>query len=326
MGFLSKIGKIAVAVVLLASCKMVFLVAQEGDYQKGLSYYKQQQYQKAIEEFEKIVEAHSDYEDGFRILGDSYLKVKDYDHAVEAFQNAVRLKGDHYTSHYGLALAYFNAGRYAETISALQEGESYARSPRHQYELYRTRGSAYYNLRDFERAIADLGKATALQRGNPKDILQLGISYYHVENYSEAERLLRQAVALDPSALAATEYLARLRYREAIEAIETQDYPKAVELLSDYVDQNPTDGEASFNLALAQLFAGNLSAAEREFAKTTRLMSENWEAYDRLGYIDELQGDYPGSLENYQKAHDLNPDSSIKESIERIRERIRRSE
>jgi tetratricopeptide (TPR) repeat protein len=312
--------------VFLANCKMVFLVAQEGDYQKGLSYYKQQQYQKAIEEFEKIVETHSDYEGGFRILGDSYLKIKDYDHAVEAFQNAIRLKKDNYTSHYGLALAYFNTGQYAETISTLEEGESYARSPRHQYELYRTRGSAYYNLRDFERAIADLGKAIAVQRGNPKDVLQLGISYYHIGNFSEAERWLRQALALDPGALAATDYLARLSYREGIEAIETQDYPRAVELLRDFVDRHPTDGEASFNLGLAQLFADNLSAAEKEFAKTIKLMPENWEVFDRLGYLDELQGDYPGSLGNYQRAHDLNPDSSIKASIDRIRERIRRSE
>ena len=326
MEFLSKTGKTALIMAFLVGCRMVSLVAQEGDYQKGLSYYKQQQYQKAIEEFEKIVEANPDYESGFRILGDSYLKVKDYDQAVEAFQNALRLKKDNYTSHYGLALAHYNAGRYAETVAALQESESYARSPRHQYQLYRTRGSAHYSLRDFERAIADLAKATAIQRGNPKDTLRLGISYYHVGNYSEADQLLQQAAALDPSAVAATEYLARLRYREGVEAIEAQDYPKAVELLRDYVNQNPADGEASFNLGLAQLFAEDLLAAEREFEKTVRLMPENWEVYDRLGYIFELKSDYPRSLESYQKAHDLNPDPSIQENIKRIQERIRRSE
>jgi tetratricopeptide (TPR) repeat protein len=316
----------ALVMFLLVSWKTAFLVAQEGDYQKGLSYYKQQHYEKAIEEFEKIVKAHPDYESGFRILGDSYLKIKDYDRAAKAFQNAVRLKKDNYTSYYGLALAYFNAGRYAETIPTLQEGERYARSPQHQYQLYRTRGSAHYNLRDFKRAIADLGKAMAIQRGNPKDVLQLGISYYHTGNYGEAERLLQQALALDSNALAATDYLARLRYRKGIEAIEAQDSSKAVELLRDYVDQNPRDGEASFNLGLAQLFANDLSAAEKEFVKTVKLMPENWEAFDRLGYIYELKGNYPRSLENYQKAHQFNPDSSIEESIERMRERIRRSE
>ncbi len=73
--------------VLLLSCGS--LLAQEGDYQKGLSYYKQQQYEKAIEEFEKIVEASPDYESGFRILGDCYLQLKDYDRAAAAFQKAI---------------------------------------------------------------------------------------------------------------------------------------------------------------------------------------------------------------------------------------------
>ncbi len=103
--------------VLLTSGNPVILLAQEGDYQKGLSYYKQQQYQKAIGEFEVIVKANPDYESGFRILGDCYLKLMDYDQAAEAFQNALRLKEDNYTSHHGLALAHFNAGRYAETVS-----------------------------------------------------------------------------------------------------------------------------------------------------------------------------------------------------------------
>ncbi len=87
------------------------LMAQEGDYQKGLSYYKQGQYQKTIEEFEKIVEAYPDYESGHRILGDSYLKIKAYDKAIEAFQKALELKGDNYVTHYGLALSFFNEGR-----------------------------------------------------------------------------------------------------------------------------------------------------------------------------------------------------------------------
>jgi len=312
--------------VLLTSGNPVILLAQEGDYQKGLSYYKQQQYQKAIGEFEVIVKANPDYESGFRILGDCYLKLMDYDQAAEAFQNALRLKEDNYTSHHGLALAHFNAGRYAETVSTLSEGERYAPSPRHQYQLFRTRGSAYYNLQDFERAIADLGRATAIQRGNPKDLLQLGIAYYHLGNYAEAERLLQQAVALEPNESAVTVYLARLRYREGIEALEVRDYSKAVELLREYVDQNPTDGEANFNLGLAHLFSDNLSAAEGAFLQAAELMPENWEIFDRLGYIHELNSDYLKSLDSYQKGHRLNPDSSIQESVERIQERIRRSE
>lgn len=323
--YLSKtVQKVAFG-VLLVTWASASLAAQEGDYQKGLSYYKQEQYAKAIEEFEKIVEANPDYESGFRILGDCYLRVREYDHAIAAFQNALQLKKDTYVSHYGLALAYYNTGRYTEAISTLLEGESYARSPRDQYRLYRTRGSAYYNINDFERAISDLVRAISIQRGNPRDVLQLGVSYFRLGNYSEADKFLQQALALDPSASAAKQYLSRMQYQEGLNALEGGNYKKAVTLLEDYVKQNPQDTEALFNLGLAQLFAEDLEAAEGEFLKTVELMPENWEVYDRLGYIYEIKKNYAKALQNYQKAYDLHPDSAIEGSVKRVQERIRRS-
>ena len=302
------------------------LMAQEGDYQKGLSYYKQGQYQKTIEEFEKIVEAHPDYESGHRILGDSYLKIKDYDKAIEAFQNALRLKGDNYVTHYGLALSFFNKARYREAIVALNEGAEYARSPRDQYKMYRTRGSSYYNINDFEQAISDLQKAVSIQRGNATDVLQLGIAYYRFGNYLEAEKYLQQARVLDPQASGAKLYLSRLQFQEALDAIEAKNYTQAAALLGDYVKENPEDGEARFNLGLAQLFAQNLDAAEREFLKSAELIPENWEVYDRLGYVYERKKQYDKALQNYRTAHNLHQDPQVQKSVDRIQERIRRSQ
>jgi tetratricopeptide (TPR) repeat protein len=314
----------ALAIVLLAGT-IPSLMAQEGDYQKGYSYYKQGQYQKAIEEFEQIVEVQPDYEGGHLILGDSYLKIKNYDEAIEAFKNALELKNDNYVAHKGLALSYFNKGSYREAIATLNEGEKHARSPRQQYEIHRTRGASYYNLKDFERAIADLQKAVSIQRGNASDVLQLGISYYRLGNYREADKYLQQALVLDPQASGAKRYLSRLRFQGAIDAIEAKNYTQAVDLLDDYVKENPEDGEARFNLGLAHLFAQNLDDAEREFVKCVELMSENWEVYDRLGYLYEKKKQYDQALQNYRTAHNLHPDPQVQKSVDRIQERIRRS-
>ncbi|TDI07306.1 MAG: tetratricopeptide repeat protein [Acidobacteria bacterium] len=315
----------ALAIVLLAGM-IPSLMAQEGDYQKGLSYYKQGQYQKTIEEFEKIIEVHPDYESGHRILGDSYLKIKAYDQAIEAFQKALELKGDNYVTHYGLALSFFNEGRYREAIAALNQGEDYARSPRDQYQIYRTRGSAYYNMNDFERAISDLQQAVSIQRGNASDVLQLGIAYYRLGNYLEAEKYLQQARVLDPQASGAKRYLSRLQFQGAIEAIEAKNYPQAVALLDEYVKEYPEDGEGRFNLGLAQLFAQNLDAAEREFLKCVELIPRNWEVYDRLGYLYESTKQYDKALQNYRTAHDLHQDPQVQKSVDRLQERIRRSQ
>ncbi len=300
------------------------LMAQEGDYQKGLSYYKQGQYLKTIQEFEQIVKEHPDYESGHRILGDSYLKIKNYEKATEAFQNALRLKSDNFVSYYGLALAYYNSGRYRDVIPTLLKGENYAQSPREQYQIYHTRGSSYYNVNDFEQAISDLLKAISIQGGHPDDALQLGISYYRVGNDSEAEKYLQRALALDRDASAARHFLSRLHYEEGVDAIEAQRFAEAAVLLGDYVSENPEDGEARFNLGLAQLFAENLEVAEREFLESARLIPENWEVYDRLGYVYEKQEKYDKALQNYQTAHDIHQDPQIQESLERVQERIRR--
>jgi len=318
--------KIRTFAVLLLAGTIPSLMAQEGDYQKGLSYYKQGQYQKTIEEFEKIVEAHPDYESGHRILGDSYLKIKNYDKAIEAFQKALELKGDNYVTHYGLALSFFNKGGYREAIAALTEGEKHARSPRDEYQIYRTRGSSYYNINDFERAISDLQKAVSIQRGNASDALQLGIAYYRVGNYPEADKYLQQALVLDPQASEGKRYLSRLRFQGAIDAIEAKNYTQAVALLDAYVKENPEDGEARFNLGLAQLFAQNLDAAEREFLKCVELIPQNWEVYDRLGYLYEGKQQYEKALQNYRTAHDLHQDPQVQKSVDRIQERIRRSQ
>ncbi|MFQ5739712.1 MAG: tetratricopeptide repeat protein [Acidobacteriota bacterium] len=300
------------------------LLAQ-GDYQRGLSYYKQNQYQRAIAEFEAIVKEQPDYEFGQRILGFSYLKVKRYDKSIAALRAAIRLKNDYFESYLALALAYFNSGRYREVLSTLQRAESYARSPRDKYRLYRTRGAAAFNLKDFTAAASDLEQAVTIQRGNPKDTLQLGIAYYHLKQDDKALRYLRQAQALDPEGGEANRFLSRLNYRQAVEDIESGNYRKAAETLRSYLDQNPGDGEAWFNLGLAYLFAENLKASEEALRRSARMAPEIGDTYDRLGFIYEKTKRYRKALDAYQKAYKLTQSDDAKANLERIKRRIRRT-
>jgi len=316
----------------VCACVLIFCwwaipaAAQEGDFQKGLSYYKQKQYQRAIEEFEKIVQQIPDYESGHRILGDCYLQTREYDKAVESFREALRLKNENYVSYYGLALAYFNSQRFGEALETLDEGEKYARSPRDRYQLYKTRGSTQYNLERFDRAISDLEKAISIQRGNPAELVQLGIAYFRTGRYSKAAQVLEQAVALDPGSPSAAEYLGRIRYREGLDLLEEGTYDEAASLLRGYVRDHTQDGVARFNLGLALLFAGDLEGAEKEFRQCTLLRPDHWQAFQRLGYIHEKQRSYQKALDSYRRAQSLQPSVEGEENVERVEERIRRED
>jgi len=313
-----------VATVLFVLVILSAPVWAQGDYQKGVSFYKQGQYAKAAAEFEKIVEENPKYEDGFRILGDCYLKMKRYSEAATAFQKAIQLDSNKASSFLGLGLAYFNSNRDRDAIAALVKAEKLVRSPRDQHLLYRTRGSAYFNLKQFDEAIADLSKANSIQRASYQDVLQLGIAYYQTGNMPEAEKHLRQALALNGNSAEAKKYLNQLDYGAALAAIEAKNFPKAVSLLTGHLKDNPQDGDAWFNLGLARLFSNDTKGAEQAFLQATRTAPDSWQAYDRLGYIYEKAKNYPKALEFYRKADSLSQSSQVKANVERVQERIKR--
>ena len=300
------------------------LVLAEGDFQKGISYYKQKQYTKAIAEFEQLVEANPDYENGYRILGKCYLETKNYGSAVTAFEKALKLKNDMFFSHHGLGIANYNRGNYREAIAALLKAERFARSPRDRYRVYHARGSAYFNAGDFERTVSDLEKAVSIKRGEFVDVLQLGMALYQLKNHSGAESYLEQALALDPESKEAQRYLARIEFERAAQNLAEGQYRKAADLLRPYVQGKPEDGQAWFNLGLAHLFLEELKASEEAFLQSQKLLPDQWEVYDRLGYIYEKKNLFEKALQNYKKAHQLNPGGELQANVERIEERIRR--
>jgi len=294
------------------------------DFQKGISFYKQKQFAKAAAEFEQIVKDSPKYESGFRVLGDCYLKLKQYRKAANSFAKAIEIKDDSFVSHLGAGIAHFNLDEPRRTVALLLRAEKLAKSEEEKYQLYETRGSAYFKIGDFPKAVADLERANSLQRGEFRTVQQLGIAYYRAKDFKKARIYLEQASALNPGALETQKILQSIDYKDALNALSSQDYTTAATLLEKFTNGNPEDGEAWFNLGLSQLFSKRLDAAEKSFARSAELLPDNWQAHDRLGYIYEKKKQFDKSLESYQKALSLHQDERLSENVDRLQERIRR--
>ena len=310
-------------ILLAAASLFTSALYAQGDFQKAVSLYKQQQYDGAAAEFKKLVKEDPLYEAGYRVLGDCYLKTKKYADASDAFEKAVELDPDNFVSAQGLAISRFNLKDYDGTVSALSKAESLAKSPPQQYQLHHIMGSAYYHMGNFQMAVTELTKAGEIQRGNYTDILQLGISHFRLNNQADARKYLEQARSIRPDSSEANDFLGRIDFRIGTDALKEKDYPNAARYFSSSIKNNPADDEAWFNLGLAYLFSNNLMKAEESFLKSSALQPDKWKPYDRLGYIFEATERYEKSLENYQKALQLHKNEKIQESVNRIKERIK---
>ncbi len=309
---------------LLVALTLPVLGWAQGDFQKGISYYKQGQYDKAVQEFEQLVKVDPKYESGYRVLGDSYLKLHRYDKAADAFKRAAELDSTNFSSFLGAAVAQFNQAQYQDAIDTLESGKAAAKAPKERYQLFQLWGSSYYNLEKYAQAVADLEKAVSIQRGDYNDVFQLGLSYLELGDYAKARQYLGQAAALGDDKGKAQQYLDRVDYRQALAAIRQQHYPQAAQSLKQFVQSHPDDADAWYNLGLAQLFSKKLDDARKSFEQCTTLSSANADAFRRLGYIYEVQKHYEASLKNYKKANAIKSDPSDQKSIKRIEERIRR--
>lgn len=310
--------------VLVVGLILPVLGFAQGDFQKGISYYKQGQYAKAAQEFEQLVKADPKYESGYRVLGDSYLKLHQYDKAADAFKRAAELDSSNFSSFLGAAVAQFNQGQYQDAIDTLESAKAAAKAPKERYQLLQLRGSSYYNLEKYPRAVADLEKAVSIQRGDYKDVFQLGLSYLELGDYAKARQYLGQAAALGDDQGKAQEYLDRVDYQQALGEIRKEQYPQAAKALKEFVQTHPDDADAWYNLGLAQLFNKQLDNARASFEQCTKLSSSNADAFRRLGYIYEVRKHYEASLKNYKRAYEVKSDPSDQKSIKRVEERIRR--
>ena len=317
----AKLVLLALAILLGGSSGLA-----QGDYRKGLSHFKQGQYQEAIQEFEPLVKEHQDYESGHRILGLSYLHLKQYEKAISELRAALRLKQDAVETYLGLAQAYFSSRRFREVIPTLNQAVPYAKSPRSRRDLLRMRGSAAYNLARYELAVSDLQEASRIQKGNASEFLQLGLAHYQLKQLEPAEQALRQVLNYDPDHAQANRFVLTIGYEKGVGMIEEGLYSEAADAIVAYTEQFPEDGEAWFNLGLAYLFAGNLEAARAAFLRDVGLRPDSSaESSDRLGYIYEKKKEYEKALEHYQKAAELTGSGEARSSVDRIKRRLKQS-
>ena len=192
---------ILIMAVFLSSCATTSIENTQkatAHYRLGVSYYGENNIQKAFVEFRKAFELNPEDKDVLNMTGIIYLlHYDDYPKAIDFFQKAVSVDPNFSEAHNNLGFAYEKSKKFNEAIESYKKALSNLlyMTPE---KAYNSLGRVYYRLGKYDAAI-DAYK-NSLTR-----MPELYISYYGLAlcynakgRYGDASLAITKAVEMDP--------------------------------------------------------------------------------------------------------------------------------
>lgn len=148
-------------------------------FDRGMSAYRNDRDEEAVEAFRRAVEIDPDFAEGFYRLGNAYLAIKQQDEAEKAFHEAVKAyekltKRDPKDSDafYFLGICYEKLGEWEDALKALREAVK--TSPTENDDKYYELAVANYQLAQYDEAVRALNKALEVNPNNypAQDLLE----------------------------------------------------------------------------------------------------------------------------------------------------------
>ena len=251
----------------------------------------------AFDKLERSLAARADYLPAIEMLGAVAGKLRRFDRAVVCFRQTVAHKPAAET-YFNLGTALFNARSYGEAAEAFSH--ALALKPDYADARY-LHAAALRSNRDFARAAQAYDNVLATQPQHARALDEYGAVLFELDRKSEAEAILRRAVAAAPKNANAYTNLGRLFQNDptrAAEALALHD--QALARRSDYAEAHNNKGAALTALS-------RFDEATEAFRVAIALKPALAEAHNNLGNALYRRGDVTGAVRALEEAVRLAP-------------------
>ncbi len=201
-------------------------------------------------------------------------------------------------------------------------------------EAYFTRGSCYFNLDDFEKAVIDYNAAIALSRSKDAEAYFLrGNAQYHLNQLEAAIHDITMAITIDPNHAEAFQQRAYTWIAMGNSDSALHDFGRSLEIdpalggshfgLGNYFANLPdydlaiahysqaidlgAKSEYYFNRGLIYALQNNFSDAIHDFSNAIDINSQYAEAYVMRGNMRDESGHPTEALADFDQAIKINP-------------------
>jgi len=187
-----------------------------------------------------------------------------------------------------------------DDISLFSNAIKYPCRPRAYYNL----GVAYYESREYEKAIDSYQKAIALKPDYYEAYDNLGLIYNSLNKIDEAIALFKKSLIINPKNENA--------YINLSVSLKLKgDFTGSIDASQKAIEINPQSTEAYINLGKTYMTIKNFDEATKNFRKAIDLNPNSFEGWASLGNLYFTTMNYDKAIENYQEALKINPASAL---------------
>jgi tetratricopeptide (TPR) repeat protein len=189
------------------------------------------QYEKAVTEFERALDAEPTSDDAYRGLAEAYERLGNLAQAEATYRRAIQLRPHYWAGYSWMGVFYFNQSRFAESAAMFNQVVELAPdSIRGYYNLgaalngqgryreaiatiqrsidmrptataYTNLGNSYFYLRQYEEAVPAYARAVELKKNDYVKWWNLGDGYFWSGKPAQAAEAYRRAISLAQEAL-----------------------------------------------------------------------------------------------------------------------------
>ncbi|NEQ67167.1 MAG: tetratricopeptide repeat protein [Symploca sp. SIO2D2] len=275
------------------------LISPQVFFRCGNSYGSMEQYDKALQQFNRAIELEPKYFEAIAERGMIYRWMKRYEEALQDFNLALELdpKDDWAITNRGVTYGIME--RYEE---ALQDFNRALELDPKSDEAIAQRGVTYGIMERYEEALQDFNRALELDPKSDEAIANRGTAYMLMERYEEALQDFDRAIELNPKsdeaiAQRGATYILMERYEKAL-----QDFNQAIEL-------NPKSDEVIANRGFTYILMACYEEALKDFNQAIELNPKYDWAIAQRGVTYQRMERYEEALKDFNRAIKIAPKS-----------------
>jgi tetratricopeptide (TPR) repeat protein len=257
---------------------------------------KQGRFSEAIENYKMIIHSNSEISDTYSNLGIAYRNINQLDSAEYYYSQSIKIDSNIAGTYINIGALNLYQNKIAEAIINLERAIEI--NP-YLTEAYNNIGAAYRKLGNFELAMKNYNKSIEIDTFNYHAYTNRGLLHYYQMDYNLSLLDLNNAIKINPYLSEAYNVLG-LVYVDG-----KHDYEKAIENYTKAINIEP---QTDYYINLAMAKANGLGKYKDAFSdiNTAINLEGLGKAYAARATINSYLGNYQDAISDYKKAIDLN--------------------